>query len=169
MAGNSLAKACGGGSRLIVGAMRALLGFLGLTYGVAALGAGFPPDAWFAQLAKPTWMPPGWVFGAVWTVLYGLIAIAGWKLWRSEPSGARRMALILWSLQLFINALWSPLFFGLHQPLAALIDILILDALLAASFGWFRQVDVLAAWLFVPYVLWVLCATALNVAIVMLN
>ena len=149
--------------------MRALLGFLGLTYGVAALGACFPPDAWFAQLAKPTWMPPGWVFGAVWTVLYGLIAIAGWKLWQSEASIARRMALILWAAQLLINALWSPLFFGLHQPLAALIDILILDALVVASFGWFRQVEMLAAWLFVPYGLWVLGATALNVAIVILN
>jgi len=150
-------------------AMRSVVVFFGIVCCVAVLGGLAPMGEWYAHLIKPRWMPPGWAFGAAWTPLYVCIAFAGWKLWRSESSEARRISLWLWAAQMMLNALWSPLFFGLHQPLAALVDILLLNCVLAASFGWFRQVSPLAAWLFVPYALWIVFATALNAAIVMLN
>jgi len=149
--------------------MRSFVVFLVVVFGVAALGSLAPLGDWYMHLNKPTWMPPGWAFGAVWTPLYVGIATAGWKLWRAEISHARRVSLYLWSAQMVLNGLWSPLFFWLHQPLLALINILLLIAVLAASFGWFRQVSVIATWLFVPYALWVGFATALNAAIVILN
>ena len=149
--------------------MLSLSVFLLIVFGVAALGSLAPLGDWYVLLNKPTWMPPGWAFGAVWTPLYVGIAIAGWQLWRAPESHVRRIALWLWSAQIVLNGLWSPLFFGLHQPLMALIDILMLVAVLAASFGWFRQVRPVAAWLFVPYLMWILLATALNTAIVVLN
>lgn len=149
--------------------MRSLIFFLALVTGVAVLGSLAPMGEWYAHLVKPDWMPPGWVFGAARTPLYVGIAFAGWKLWRADSTKARRISLWLWSAQMLCNALWSPLFFGLHQPVAALVDILILNCVLAASFGWYRQVSPTAAWLFVPYALWIVFATALNAAVVVLN
>ena len=149
--------------------MRSLAVFILLVAAVAGLGGLFTPDAWYAALIKPAWNPPGWLFGPVWGVLYLAIAVAGWRLWRSEPGVTRTVCLWLWAAQLLLNGAWTPLFFGLHQPRWALIDILALVAVIAASFGWFRQRSPLAAWLFVPYLLWVLFATALNMALVLLN
>jgi tryptophan-rich sensory protein len=168
--------------------MRSLVGFVLLVALVAGVGGCFPPDEWFRSLAKPAWYPSGWVFGPVWTVLYLAIAVAGWRLWvadggsqaavpdpdasgevASDPRITRRIALILWAAQLVLNGLWTPLFFGLHQPLWALVDILTLLAVLAASPGWFRHLSPLAAWLWVPYLLWVGFATALNAALVIGN
>ncbi len=150
--------------------MRSLIVYLLLVIAVASIGTLVGPDAWYAALSKPSWNPPGWIFGPVWSVLYLAIAIAGWRLWRATPHGpTRTVSLWLWSIQLVLNAAWTPLFFGLHQPLWALIDILSLVAIVAASFGWFRHCSPLAAWLFAPYLAWLLFATALNAAIVMLN
>ncbi len=152
--------------------MRSLVSFLGfvlLVAVVAGTAAIWSPDAWYAGLHKPSWNPPGWVFGPVWGVLYLAIATAGWRLWQAEASVSRTVSMWLWTAQLALNAAWTPLFFGLHQPLVALLDILLLVAVIGASFGWFRQSSQLAAWLFAPYLLWVLFATALNAAIVILN
>ena len=149
--------------------MRSFAVFLLLVLAVAAPGALFPPDVWYAQLVKPSWFPPNWLFAPVWGLLYLAITVAGWKLWFAEPGPTRRMALILWGAQLVLNGLWSPLFFGLHQPLWALVDILTLLAVLAASPGWFRHLSPLAAWLWLPYGLWVAYATALNAALVIGN
>ncbi len=149
--------------------MRSLVVFILLVVVVAGLGAFYGPDAWYAALSKPSWNPPGWLFGPVWSVLYLGIAVAGWRLWESERGVTRTVCLWLWATQMLLNGLWTPLFFGLHQPLWALIDILALVAVVAASFGWFRQRSVLAAWLFAPYLAWLLFATALNAAMVMRN
>ena len=147
--------------------MRSLVVFVLLVIAVASIGVLVGIDAWYATLIKPAWNPPGWVFGPVWSVLY--LAIAGWRLWKAEPGSIRNISLSLWFIQLSLNALWTPLFFGLHQPLWALIDILALVAIVSASFGWFRHASPLAAWLFVPYLAWILFATALNASIVILN
>ncbi len=131
-----------------------------------SIGFATAPGTWYQGLAKPSFNPPDWLFGPVWSLLYVLIAIAGWRIWRVAPdSGAMR----LWGLQLVLNYLWSPIFFGLQRPGLALVVIV---ALLAAILGFValaRRLDRPAAWLFVPYALWVAFATLLNAAIWRLN
>ena len=145
--------------------MRSLGFFVLLVALVAGFGALFPPDAWYRGLPKPSWNPPDWVFPLVWGVLYLGIAVAGWRLWRAPSSPQRTVSLWLWGLQLLLNALWTPLFFGLHRPLWALCDLLALFAVLAATPGWFRHVSRPALWIFVVYTLWMLFALALTAAI----
>ena len=129
---------------------------------------------WYPQLAKPGWNPPDWVFGPVWSVLYILIAIAGWRLWvaavkNGVPQPWRHPALRVYGLQLAANVAWSCLFFGLHQPALALVDIFALLAAIGLCMYHARTLDHVASWLFVPYLLWVGYATTLNAAIVWLN
>lgn len=133
----------------------------------ATFGAQFSPTAWYEGLAKPAWTPPNWLFGPVWTVLYVGIAVAGWRVWRRTERLV--VALWLWIAQLVLNACWSLLFFGLHRPDMALVDILVLLATILAFVFVARRHSVLASWLFVPYAVWVSFATALNYAIVNLN
>lgn len=130
---------------------------------VAAFGAQFEPGAWYSQLQKPAWNPPNWIFGPVWTLLYIGIAVAGWLVWRET----RRVqpALQLWGLQLIANGLWSWLFFGLHRPGIALVDISVLFCLIVSFIIVSRRYSVAASWLFVPYAVWVGFATALNASI----
>lgn len=140
-----------------------LLLFLSLVALVAAFGAQFEPGAWYSQLQKPDWNPPNWVFGPVWTLLYIGIAVAGWLVWRAT----RRVqpALQLWGMQLIANGLWSWLFFGLHQPGIALVDISLLFCLIVSFIIASRRYSVAASWLFVPYAIWVGFAAALNASI----
>jgi translocator protein len=137
-----------------------LLVFISLVALVAVFGAQFEPGAWYSQLQKPDWNPPNWVFGPVWTVLYLGIAVAGWLVWRET----RRVgpALQLWGLQLIANGLWSWLFFGLHRPGLALIDIAVLFCLIVSFIIVSRRYSVVASWLFFPYAIWVGFAAALN-------
>ncbi|NIW24452.1 MAG: hypothetical protein GWN29_07735 [Gammaproteobacteria bacterium] len=144
-----------------------LLVFLAITFGVAAFGAQFMPGPWYAALAKPAWTPPNWVFGPVWTVLYVMIAVSGWLVWRAQPRFG--LALGLWSAQLGLNAIWSWLFFGLERPGLAAIDILVLLGTILATAYVFARISKTAALLLLPYALWVGFATALNIAIWMLN
>ncbi len=146
-----------------------LVVFVILTAAAAAIGAQFEPGSWYASLNKPQWNPPNAVFGPVWSFLYLLIAIAGWRVWLERPQPWAQSALRLWLLQLVLNTLWSWLFFGLHQPLWALIDIVALLATIIFFIvkAWPRNQP--AAWLFVPYALWVAFATALNAAIFWMN
>lgn len=141
----------------------ALLAFALLVGIAAAFGAQFEPGPWFDELRKPAWNPPSWVFAPVWTILYLGIAGAGWLVWRrARVAGA---SLCLWGLQLVANALWSWIFFGLHAPGAALVDIVLLLACIVAFMVVARRHSVAASWLFVPYALWVAFAAALNAAI----
>lgn len=145
----------------------ALLLFVVLVLGGGlAIGWLTPPDAWYAQLTKPAFNPPGWVFGPVWSVLYVLIAVAGWRVWRRERSSA---AMWLWWTQLALNFLWSPTFFAAHRiGLAFAVILLLLAAILAFIATAWRQ-DRVAAWLFTPYAAWVAFAALLNGSILALN
>lgn len=145
----------------------ALLVFIVVVLGAGALiGYSTLPGEWYAGLAKPFFNPPNWIFGPVWSVLYILIAIAGWRVWSVDPSGA---AMRVWLAQLLLNFLWSPTFFGLHRPGSALLVILLLLVAILAFIALARRRDRVAAWLFVPYALWVAFATLLNAAIWRLN
>jgi tryptophan-rich sensory protein len=145
--------------------------FLLLVVGGGLLvGALTGPDAWFASLRKPSFNPPNWLFAPVWTVLYVLIAIAGWRVWsRRTGTRADSRALGLWWLQLGLNFLWSPVFFAAHRiDLAlAVIALLLLSIIGFMATAWAR--DRVAALLFAPYALWVAFATALNAAFWMNN
>jgi len=149
----------------------ALIAFIGAAFIAGAIGswATFPNVRdWFPLLQKPAWNPPGWLFAPVWTTLYVLMGVAIWRAWRAGGPAASRLVRLYFA-QLFFNALWSVLFFGLKQPAWALADILVLWCLLAwLQVGLWRS-DRLAGALWVPYVLWVSFATALNAAIVRLN
>jgi tryptophan-rich sensory protein len=147
----------------------ALGGFILLCLVVAAIGGAVTATSigdWYTGLAKPDFNPPNGVFGPVWTILYLMIAFAGWRIWRRPGGGA---ALALWSLQLALNLLWSILFFGLHLIGWALVDILALLAAIIATAWAAARVDRLAAWLLGPYLLWVAFAAVLTASIWRLN
>ena len=142
--------------------------FAALVAAAAFTGAQFEPGEWYAQAAKPSWTPPNWVFAPVWTALYVAIAIAGWQVWRS--AGAKWVpALSVWLLQLVLNSSWSWLFFGIHRPGLALIDLTLLLATIIVFIALALRHSRLASGLFVPYLLWVGFAGALNLSIVLLN
>jgi len=155
----------------------ALAGFLALSYGVAAIGGavtGPAIDAWYAGLARPPHTPPDWLFAPVWTVLYGMIAVAGWLAWRRTWDAglgwtAAAHPLFLWGLQLVLNLGWTLLFFGLRDPMLAFVEILVLLAAIALTICAFQGVSRAAAWLLVPYFLWVGYAATLTFGIVQLN
>lgn len=148
--------------------MITVLPFLVTVAATAFIAGRFRPGAWYAALAKPPWTPPGWLFAPVWFLLYLSIAVAGWLVWRAVRPVAV-LPLALWVAQLVLNAAWSWLFFGLHRPEAALADIIVLLVLILAFTVAAYRVSRVAAWLVVPYALWVLFATVLNAAIVRLN
>jgi len=146
----------------------ALAAFFAVVALAAFFGAQFQPGAWYAGLAKPSWNPPNWLFGPVWTVLYIAIAVAGWLVWKR--SGERVTPVLgVWIAQLALNAVWSWLFFGLHRPALALVDIVALLACIVAFAVLARRVSPAASWLFMPYALWVAFATVLNATIWRLN
>jgi tryptophan-rich sensory protein len=144
-----------------------LLGFLVVVVGGGWLIGYFNrPGAWYMEIAKPGFTPPGWAFGPVWTVLYVLIAIAGWRTLLESPRSAR---MLLWWAQLAINFSWSPIFFSAHQIGAALLVLILLLAANVSFVGLSWRTDRIAAWLFVPYVFWTAFAFVLNAAIFSLN
>lgn len=140
--------------------------FVGLVAAAASLGAVFKPGLWYATLVKPAWTPPNWLFAPVWTVLYLMIAIAGWLAWRSD---ARWPAIEVWAFGLLLNMAWSWLFFDRHLIGAALLDILALCSSILVFLLLIRRSSTAAFWLFVPYLVWVSFAAALNVQIWRLN
>ena len=144
-----------------------LTGFLVLTMGGGLL-IGFltRPDDWYGALSKPRFMPPGKLFGPVWALLYILIAIAGWRTFERDPHGA---SFIVWAIALALNFAWSPIFFRLHSPAAAMAVVLALLATIVVFIVLAWPSDVLSAWLFVLYAVWVAFATTLNAAIWRLN
>jgi len=142
---------------------------LALTLAVATIGSLFRPDDWYERLRKPAGTPPPWVFPAVWTILYILMALAAALVFVSPAAPLRTAALVLYGVQLIANAKWSWLFFRLHKPLWALIDILVLLALVLAAIGVFAAINSIAALLLVPYGLWLFVALYLNWTIYRLN
>jgi benzodiazapine receptor len=149
----------------------ALAGFLLLCGAVAAVAAVVTQSAvhsWYPGLAKPAFTPPNWAFPVAWTVLYILMAVAAWRVWRRNEADDRG-ALTLWFAQLALNFAWSILFFGLHQVTAGLIDIAVLLLLILATAAAFWTRDRPAALMMLPYAAWVGFAAALNGAIWRLN
>ena len=142
-----------------------LLPFLLIVAAVSAFGAAFPPGDWYAALEKPWFTPPNWLFPIAWTLLYIMIAIAGWLIFASQHIAAK----YLWAIQLFINAIWSWLFFGLHNMGLALADIILLDGLvIALLISCYKKIPT-AFYLLVPYCLWILFASILNLNLLLLN
>ena len=153
------------------GGWRALLLFVLATSATGAIGAlaSIHAAELYAQLDRPRWAPPASVFGPVWTVLYLLIAVAGWLAWRERNARGRRAALVLYFTQLALNALWSWLFFGWHLGALALVDVCVLWLAVLATMVQFWRLRPLACALLLPYLLWVSFATALNAAVWRLN
>lgn len=143
-----------------------LLVFFALVGAAALSGSQFEPGEWYAGLAKPDFTPPNAAFPVAWTILYIFIAIAGWRVWRVQGMGP---ALVVWGIGLVLNALWSYLMFGEHEIGLALADIYALLASIIAFIVLAWRVDRLAAWLYIPYALWVSFASVLNYAIWQLN
>lgn len=155
--------------RMDLRAVLGLVAWIGLCFSAAAAGAWFMPGQWYAALNKPAWNPPGWIFGPVWSVLYSMMAVSAWLVWRRGGFAVQRGPLGFFLAQLILNALWTPLFFGLHSLGAAFGEIVILWLAIAATIATFRLVSRAAAWLLVPYLLWVGFAAVLNFTIWRLN
>jgi len=155
-----------------------LVAFITISFAVAALGslATFQNvDGWYADAAKASWNPPNWIFGPVWTVLYTLMSVAAWLVWRRRREAPVRGPLTAYVVQLVLNAIWTPVFFGLYPAIGspalwiALVIILALDVTVLVTMIRFWKVSKAAAWLLVPYWAWVLFATTLNAALAVLN
>ena len=150
----------------------ALLGWILLLVGLGALaGVLFAPNGWYAALLKPTWNPPSWLFGPVWTLLYMTMAVALWLV-RREPDVdevLRQRAIALFAIQFLLNLAWTPLFFGLHSPGLAFAEICLLWVALLSTMLTFGRVNALAGYLLLPYLLWVSFALVLNGTIWLMN
>lgn len=144
-----------------------LLAWLAVVFVAAGLGAIASSDApaFYGQLAKPGWAPPASVFGPVWSVLYLLMAVAAWLVWREPASEARRGALTLFVVQLVVNALWSWLFFAWRQGGLAFLDVLALLGLVIATAAAFWRLHRAAGLMLLPYIAWVGFASALTWAV----
>ncbi len=147
----------------------ALLASLAIVGSVAAFGGRFLPGAWYAGLIKPSWTPPSWLFGPVWSLLYALMAVAAWLVWREQKCRAAAPALGCYLVHLVPNALWSWFFFGRQQIGAALLDLGALWVLALGTIVLFWRVRRLAAALLIPYLGWVSYAAFLNLALWRLN
>lgn len=127
-------------------------------------------ESWYQTIQKPSWNPPNWVFGPVWTTLYVMMGIALWRVWKEDTSRELKMiAFILFGVQLILNFLWSFVFFKLEQPGFAFLEILFMWVAILATIFAFAQVNKTAAWLLVPYISWVSFAAILNFTIWRMN
>ena len=126
---------------------------------------------WYPTLVKPVFNPPNWIFGPVWTLLYAMMGVAGGLIWNHIESDRENVkkAFLFFIIQLGLNALWSYLFFGLHNPLIALIEIILLWLMIFETYTQFKRIDKVAGLLLIPYLLWVSFATVLNASIWWLN
>lgn len=152
--------------------------FVAIAFAVAALGSTTTVsavDGWYADAAKPGFTPPNALFGPAWSVLYPLMAVAAWLVWRRVDAAGRRRALATYVVQLALNAVWTPVFFGLFPVLGpaalwlALAVIVALDVAVVIAVVRFARVSRIAAVLLVPYLAWILFATALNAGLAVLN
>lgn len=136
--------------------------FLAAAFAAASTGALFPPGDWYDRLDKPAWTPPNWLFPVAWTFLYVAMAVAAARIAALPDSG---LALALWSLQITLNAIWTPFFFGLRRMDLGMAVILCLWIAVAGTMAAFFQLDATAGWLFAPYLFWVSYASALNFSV----
>ena len=137
--------------------------------GIGGLATTQGLDSWYETLNKPTWNPPNWVFAPVWTTLYGLMGTAVWLVWRGGVWNEVKSAVVLFTVQLVLNGLWSILFFGLQNPGGALIEIVALWLAIVATTVLFFRRSMIAGGLMMPYLLWVSFASFLNFTIWNLN
>jgi len=148
-----------------------LIGWILLCVAMGGAGGMAARDAivFYGELSKPAWAPPGWLFGPVWTVLYLLMAVAAWLVWKKRGWSGARVALALFIAQLVLNALWTWLFFGWRSGALAFGEIVVLLVLIVATMLAFARVSRLAAGLLAPYLGWVLFATALTISVWLRN
>jgi len=133
------------------------------------VGSQFMPGEWYASLAKPSWNPPNWIFAPVWSLLYILMGVAAWLVWRKAGFAGAPVALGLFIFQLVLNALWSYLFFGAHRPDLAFFEVVVLWLFILATMVSFWRVTTPAGALLLPYLCWVAFASALNLQVWRLN
>jgi len=150
-------------------ALAALAGWVLLAFVPALSGAVAPPGDWYRSLNKPSWNPPGWVFGPVWTCLYASMGVAAWLVWRRGGWAARRRELGWFLVQWVLNGLWTPIFFGLHRPGWALMEMAMLWGAVLMTGLLFWRVHRVAGGLFAPYLAWVSFAAVLNGTLWRLN
>lgn len=148
-----------------------LLGWLLAVFAAAAIGgfASASAGEFYRELVRPAWAPPGWLFGPVWSLLYALMGLSAWLVWRARGFAGARSALLLFIAQLAANALWTWLFFVWRQGALAFAEILLLWLLIVAVIAGFWRISKLAAALLLPYLAWVSFATALTLATWQLN
>ena len=149
--------------------MAALVILVAVSFIPAIFGSSFRPDAWYEGLVKPALNPPNWIFGPVWTLLYGLMGVSAWLVWRERKDSRVQGPLLLFGIQLVFNGLWSYLFFGLKNPGLAFIEILVLWAAIAFTLAAFWQRNRPAGLLLIPYLTWVSFAVYLNFELWRLN
>lgn len=146
--------------------------FVTVCFAAAAIGGALTAQSvggWYQTLAKPAWNPPDWVFGPVWTLLYFLMGVAAWLVWRRSGWTEARWALLLFGVQLALNVIWSGLFFAAQAPGWAFAELLVLWIAIAATLAAFARRSRVAAALMAPYLAWTTFAAALNFAIWRLN
>jgi tryptophan-rich sensory protein len=144
----------------------ALVGFIVVTFCAPLVGIFAMPDQWYAALNKPAWNPPPWIFGPVWSLLYLMMAVAAWLVWRRE---GWQKALMLYFIQLTLNAAWTPIFFGAHEMGWALVEIIALWLAILLTLRSFLPISKPAAWLLAPYLAWVTFAAFLNFTLWRMN
>ena len=149
-----------------------LVVFIVLCLGAGGLGAmATTPEieGWYKTLAKPSFNPPDYIFGPVWTTLYVMMAVAAWIVWKPEGLRAAATPLALFAVQIGLNIAWSWIFFGMHQPGWAFMEILVLWLTIIATTVAFFRSSLMAGWLMTPYLAWVSFAAVLNFAIWRMN
>lgn len=144
----------------------ALAGFLLITFCAPLAGMISPPGEWYATLAKPSWNPPAWIFGPVWTTLYLMMAVAAWLVWKRD---GWRKAIWFYFVQLALNAAWTPVFFAMHEIGWALVEIILLWFAILITLRAFLPVSKPAAVLLLPYLAWVSFAAFLNFTLWRMN
>lgn len=158
-----------------MGVLRSVMGlgiWMGVCFGAAFLGSAITTPVvsiWYAGLVKPSWTPPNWVFGPVWSALYLMMAVAVWLVWRLGGFAKAAIPLTLFLVQLALNAAWSILFFGLRMPGLAFAEIVLLWFAILVTLVMFWRLNPIAGFLLVPYILWTTFAGALNLALWQLN
>jgi tryptophan-rich sensory protein len=140
-----------------------------LTFGVAYLSSQFEPGEWYRTISKPSWTPPGWIFGPVWSLLYLSMGVSAWLVWRKRTGEAVRLPLSIYLVQLIVNGLWSWFFFGRQMIGVALLDLVILVLVVSINLVLFMRIDRRAGVLLIPYLIWICFAAALNFQIWRLN